>query len=142
MVRQNVGEYNVQEFKINSPKSVAHVINTVFDTLERDTQENFGILLLDNKHKIIGAELITRGTSTNTLVSPLDIFQRALLIGANALVVFHNHPSGDTTPSSEDLGLTDRIKKGCELLGLRLLDHVIIGDGEYTSFMDKGYMTN
>lgn len=139
LVRENVGEYKVQDFKINSPKTVVNVITTVFD-IENDTQENFGVLFLDTRNKIIGAELITRGTVDSCLVSPRDILQRALMIGAVSVIVFHNHPSGDVTPSKEDRDLTNRLKNACQVVGINLLDHIIIGDSGHMSFTEEGIL--
>jgi len=139
IVRENIGEYNDYDFKVNSPTSVVNVIVTVFDTLKYDTQENFGALFLNTRNKVIGAELITRGTSDSSLVSPRDIIQKALIIGATRLIVFHNHPSGDTTPSKEDMDITKRLKDSCNIMGIDLLDHIIIGD-DYTSLKEDGSM--
>ena len=135
MVRENIGEYKVRDFKATSPITVVNVINTVFDIAD-DTQENLGILLLDTKNKIIGAELIGRGTVNACMASPRDILQRALMIGAVNIILFHNHPSGETEPSRDDISLTKRIKEACNIMDIGLLDHIIIGADTYTSFKE------
>lgn len=136
MVRENIGEYMVRDFKVSSPDSLFKIITETFTELENDTQENFGVVLMDTKNKIVGADIITRGTVNSSLISPRDIIQRALMTNAVSIAIFHNHPSGDTTPSSEDMAVTKRIKDACDIMGISLIDHLIIGDGCYRSFSE------
>jgi len=96
-------------------------------------QERFAVLLLDVKHRLIGTQIITIGTATETLASPRDIFREVLRQGATRVVVAHNHPSGSLEPSSEDITLTRQLLEGAQLLGIPLLDHLILGHGEFRS---------
>lgn len=96
-------------------------------------QERFAVLLLDVKHRLIGTQIITIGTATETLASPRDIFREVLRQGATRVIVAHNHPSGSLEPSSEDITLTRQLLEGAQLLGVPLLDHLILGHGEFRS---------
>lgn len=102
-------------------------------------RERFVTLILDNKHNLIGVEEVSVGTLTAALVHPREVFKALLLANAAAFVVAHNHPSGDPTPSREDLEITRRLREVADLFGIRMLDHVIIGRDRYVSFVDDGY---
>jgi DNA repair protein RadC len=97
------------------------------------SQERFAVLLLDVKHRILGSKVITIGTATETLAHPRDIFREAIKRGATRLIVAHNHPSGNLDPSEEDLTLTRQLLKGAHILGIPLLDHLILGNGDHVS---------
>jgi len=97
------------------------------------TQERFAVLLLDVKHRLMGTQVITIGTATETLAHPRDIFREVLKQGAVRLIVAHNHPSGNVEPSSEDLSLTRQLLFGAQFLGIPLLDHLILGNGDFLS---------
>jgi DNA repair protein RadC len=102
------------------------------------SQEEFCILLLDTKHRLMREEVISRGTLDASIVHPRDVFRCALEHAAGAVIFVHNHPSGDPTPSREDRALTQRLAEAGQLLGIRVLDHVIIGAQTYYSFADEG----
>ena len=101
--------------------------------------EHFGVLLLDIKHRIIGSLEISVGMLTGSLVHPREVFGPALAHKAAALILFHNHPSGDPEPSLEDLTLTRRLAAGGQLLGIEVLDHIVVGDGteRWVSLRDR-----
>lgn len=96
-------------------------------------QERFAILLLDVKHRLLGTRVITIGTATETLAHPRDIFREVLKNGATRAIVAHNHPSGNLEPSPEDITLTRQLLAGAQFLGVPLLDHLILGNGEFQS---------
>ena len=100
-------------------------------------QETFHALLLDGKHRLRRRERVSQGTLTSSLVHPREVFGPALREGAAALVVAHNHPSGDPEPSAEDLAVTRRLIEVGRLLGVPLLDHVVLGDGSYVSIRER-----
>jgi DNA repair protein RadC len=104
-----------------------------------DGVEHFGVLLLDIKHRIIGSLEISVGMLTGSLVHPREVFGPALAHKAAALILFHNHPSGDPEPSLEDLTLTRRLAAGGQLLGIEVLDHIVVGDGteRWVSLRDR-----
>ena len=103
-------------------------------------QEEFVVVMLDAKHSPIAYQVVSVGSLTLSIVHPREVFKLACVANAAAIVCAHNHPSGDPAPSQEDRILTDRLAKAGEILGIRLLDHVVIGDGRYVSFADMGWM--
>ena len=100
--------------------------------------ERFGIMLLDTRHRLIRTRLLSLGTLDASLVSPREVFREALLTGAAAIVAFHNHPSGDPTPSEEDIALTRRLARAGSLIGIDLVDHMILADMKYCSMKESG----
>jgi DNA repair protein RadC len=105
----------------------------------RDFQrESFHVLLLDGRHRLIVAEEISVGTLTASLVHPREVFRDAIRSSAAALVLVHNHPSGDPSPSAEDRAVTERLRSAGFLLGIRVVDHVIVTESSYFSFREAG----
>jgi DNA repair protein RadC len=100
--------------------------------------EQFGVLLLDMKYRVIRPAILASGTLNSTIVQPREVFRVATIGGAAAIVVFHNHPSGDPTPSPEDVELTQRLAAAGVLIGIDVIDHVILGEGRYWSFKERG----
>jgi len=103
-------------------------------------QEVFIVVLLDNKNRLIQDEQVSEGSLTETLVHPREVFANAIARRAAAVALIHNHPSGDPTPSPADRALTKRLQSVAQLVGIRLLDHVVIGDGTFASFVDSGLL--
>jgi DNA repair protein RadC len=97
------------------------------------TQERFAVLFLDIKHRILGMKVITIGTATETLAHPRDIFREVLRHGATRIIIAHNHPSGSLDPSQEDIHLTRQLLAAADLLGVPILDHLILGNGDFSS---------
>lgn len=97
------------------------------------SQEKFAIVLLDVKNKLVGTKIITIGTATETLVHPRDIFREVIKQGGTRLIIGHNHPSGNIEPSPEDIHLTEQLLQASSFLDIPLLDHVILGNGDYQS---------
>lgn len=104
--------------------------------------ERFAALALDAQNRVIGWAVLGQGGLSQCGVSPREVFRWALLTGAAALVLVHNHPSGDPTPSADDIASTERLVRAGELLGVRILDHVIATaqGGTYSSFLDGGLL--
>jgi DNA repair protein RadC len=100
--------------------------------------EQFGVLLLDTKHRVLRCTVLSVGTLDASIVHPREVFREAVAGGAAAIVVFHNHPSGDPEPSPEDTKLTERLMAAGVLMGISVLDHVILGDARYFSYREKG----
>jgi DNA repair protein RadC len=101
--------------------------------------EEFWIACLDSKNRPVCLHMVSRGTMGSSLVHPRETFRVAVFAGAASIIVAHNHPSGDSTPSAEDRRVTDRLRKAGELLGIPVLDHVVIGEPGYWSFADHGW---
>jgi len=101
--------------------------------------EHFFAVLLDNKHRKIRDVRVSQGSLTSSIVHPREVFLPVIRESAAAVIFVHNHPSGDPTPSREDLEITRRLREVGELIGVRVLDHLVIGRGRYVSFVDDGY---
>jgi len=102
-------------------------------------KEEFHVLLLDAKNRKIKDVRVSEGSLTSSLVHPREVFNPVIRESAAAVVLVHNHPSGDPTPSQEDLHITRRLRDVGDIMGVRVLDHLIIGKGKYVSFVDDGY---
>jgi len=155
-VIKGVGESVIQELKIieaaahrMARSKVMHrpVIsgwNAVLDychtTMAHRETEQFRILFLDRKNVLIADEEQARGTVDHVPVYPREVVKRALELNASALILVHNHPSGDPTPSESDIAMTDQINRAAEALGLTLHDHLIIGKSTELSFRSSGYL--
>lgn len=109
------------------------------ERLATEAVEYFYAVLLDNHHRKIRDVMVSKGTLTASLVQPRDIFGQVIRYSAAAVLFVHNHPSGDPTPSREDLEITRRLREVGQLIGVRVLDHIVIGQGRYISFVENGY---
>jgi DNA repair protein RadC len=122
-------------FKIRSPRDVYNLMQDYIGDADR---EHFAVLLLDTKNQVVAVHTVSIGDLSSTIVHPREVFKIAVHYGAASVIVSHNHPSGDTTPSPEDIAVTKRLDQAGELLGIELLDHIILGDGRWTSLKEKG----
>lgn len=111
-----------------------------FSFLMQETKEMFLCLHLDGKNKIQCIDLVSVGSLNQSIVHPREVFKTALLSNAAAVILVHQHPTGDPSASAEDIAITRRLKEAGELLGLKVLDHIIVGDGDYLSFVERGLM--
>jgi DNA repair protein RadC len=102
--------------------------------------EQFGVVLLDTKHRVVRATILTIGSLNVTGVQPREVFREAALGGAASVVMFHNHPSGDPTPSADDVELTRRLTAAGIVMGIEVVDHIILGDVRYWSFKEMGQL--
>lgn len=109
-----------------------------FKKLRESDKERFYSILLDTKNKVIGVDMVSQGSVDSSPVHPREVYKSALLSSASSVIFVHSHPSGDPEPSISDKEITKQLKEAGELLGIEVLDHVIIGQGEYYSFADKG----
>ena len=137
LVREGrVPYYNQQ---IRSAVDASMLLHTYLADVDR---EHFVVLMLDQKNKVIGIHTVSIGSLTASIVHPREVFKPAILSNAAALILAHNHPSGQPQPSQEDRTLTVRLVAAGKLLGMAILDHIIIGDGTsaYFSFADEGLL--
>ncbi|BAY34663.1 DNA repair protein RadC [Tolypothrix tenuis PCC 7101] len=118
---------------IDSPLAAAAALS---QNLMWQSQERFAVLLLDVKNRLLGTQVITIGTATETLASPREIFREVIRQGATRVIVAHNHPSGSLEPSQEDIELTRQLLAGANFLGIPLLDHLILGNGNHQSLRE------
>jgi DNA repair protein RadC len=103
-------------------------------------QEEFHVVLLDARHRLLRTSLVTRGTADTSLVHAREVFREAVQEGACAVILVHNHPSGDPRPSPEDRTVTRQLSVAGSVVGIPVLDHVIVGDGRYVSMAEEGHM--
>ena len=122
---------------ISSPKDAYEMIKEQLEDLDR---EQFIIACLNTKNEPTNLSVVSVGTLNKAIIHPREVFKTAILSNAANVIAFHNHPSGDTEPSQQDIQLTNRLYEAGELLGIKLLDHLIIGDGTFTSLKEKGYL--
>ncbi|MCB1213552.1 MAG: DNA repair protein RadC [Chlamydiia bacterium] len=124
-----------ERVRIQTP---THAYQIVREELENETREKFLILLLDTKAALIKTETIAIGTLNEVLVHPRELFLPAIRHSADSIILAHNHPSGDCTPSNEDLILTKKIVDAGHLLEIQVQDHLIVGRGDFTSLRQRG----
>jgi DNA repair protein RadC len=124
-----------EETILRTSADVARVLRPLFEGVDR---EKFVVVLLDAKHRAIGVNVVSLGSLTSTVVHPREVFKPAIAGNSAAIILAHGHPSGCAEPSSEDVQITRRLRDAGELLGIRVLDHVILGDGNHYSFADAG----
>ena len=122
---------------ISSPNDAYEMIKEQLEGLDR---EQFIIACLNTKNEPTNISVVSVGTLNKAIVHPREVFKTAILSNSASIMAFHNHPSGETTPSQQDIQLTNRLYEAGELLGIKLLDHLIIGDGTFTSLKEKGYL--
>ena len=121
---------------LRSPREAAEFLLPTFGSR---AVEQFGLVLLDARHRVIRTTVLAVGTANATVVEPRDVFREAALARAVAVVVFHNHPSGDPSPSAADVELTRRLAAGGVLMGIDVIDHIILGDARYCSLRQMGH---
>jgi DNA repair protein RadC len=113
---------------------------TLVSLLVHEAAEVFLMLCLSTKCRVLGYYEVSRGTLDATLVHPREVFKVALLANAAAIILAHNHPSGDPSPSVDDIDLTRRLVSAGEILGIHVVDHIVVGDGRWTSLHDLGLL--
>ena len=121
-------------------RSSQDIYDTFREHFERSDREAFLVVLLDAKNKLLGFHVVSVGSLTSSLIHPREVFKIAILSNAAAVILVHNHPSGDPQPSAEELSITTRLCQTGEVIGIKVLDHVIMGEGRYVSFVDDGFM--
>jgi DNA repair protein RadC len=129
--------YDLEDCQITCPLACYKVLQFLLD-LKSEPVEKFGIISLNTKNKINGIHIIGTGAIDKLHIEPREVFMAAMLNNAKSIIAFHNHPSGDATPSRDDIFLTHRLQVAGRILCIELLDHVITGDGRYVSFKERG----
>lgn len=139
LVKESEWTYEVDN-KVSSPMQAYLIINKVFN-LENSAEEKFVMLCFNTKNNVIGAFEVSKGSLNASIVHPREVFKRAILSNANTILVAHNHPSCDLSPSNDDINLTEQLKQTGDIIGIRLLDHLIVGDNSFYSFKEDGRMS-
>lgn len=130
-------ELSHKRFTIRSADDVFTVVSDYLDGADR---EHFIVVVVDTKHVVNAIHTVSIGTLDATLVFPREVFKVAILANASGIIVAHNHPSGSPEPSKEDITITQRLKEAGKILGIDVIDHLVIGDGCFTSLLERGYL--
>ena len=153
-VRAYVSSYRLKTFHVELVKDPAvkplgestrssydiePMVRAIYRKLDAD-KEHFTLLACNNKNRVVGYKIVSTGSLTATMVHPREVWRSALHLCAAAVIFVHNHPSGDPAPSFEDKDLTKRLKEVGEIIGIRVLDHIVLGDGIFYSFSDRGQL--
>jgi DNA repair protein RadC len=136
-ISEDLPEYLRKTRRVTSSREVYQM----FKHLMTNPREVFLCLHLDSKNKIVCVDHVSQGSLNASIVHPRELFSSAILSASAALILIHQHPSGDPEPSREDIELTERLVEGAKLLGLRILDHIVIGEDRYISFADRGILS-
>ena len=129
------GSTRAEHNTIRTPDDVFAIMAPEYNNAVVETAQ---MLALDTKNKIIGVFTISTGSLNSSIIHPRDVFQRAILSNAASVILVHNHPSGDPTPSPEDMELTRRLVEAGKMLDIEVLDHVVIGEGRFASLKEHG----
>ena len=121
--------------RLTSAKQIARHLTPQFGA---SLVEQFGVVMLDTRHHVLRVKIVSIGSLDQTVVHPREVFREAAAASAAAIVLFHNHPSGDPTPSPDDVTLTRRLADAGEIMGIEVLDHLILGDGRFFSMREAG----
>lgn len=134
---KRISREKVSKIKIASPQTIAALLLEEMRYLKKEV---FKIVLLDTKNNVISINNVSIGCLDSTVVHPREVFKDAIKSSSAAIILVHNHPSGEVEPSKDDINITNRIIECGKIIGIKVLDHVIIGDGNYLSFKEKGYI--
>jgi DNA repair protein RadC len=135
--RRTVARGRGERLQVTCPRIVAEFLIPQYGAR---SVEQFGVVLLDTKHRVLRTTVLSVGTLDASIVHPREVFREAAIAGAAAIVLFHNHPSGDPEPSGDDVKLTERLVAGGVLMGIDVIDHIVIGDARYCSFRERGIL--
>ncbi|MDD3040434.1 RadC family protein [Bacteroides sp.] len=133
-IRESAEKYGTS---INSPERIVELLNKELDMANLD-REYFVAIYLDRKGYINAYEIVSIGGLHSSIVHPREVFKPAILTSSASIILAHNHPTGDPTPSQEDRDVTNRLREAGKIMGITVLDHIIIGVGRYISFQEKG----
>ena len=133
MVRESSILYDIR--RIQAPKDAVELGKRF---LEESDREQLLVCCLDAKNQPTAINVVSVGNLNSSIVHPREVFKPAILSNSASIILFHNHPSGDPTPSKEDTNITERLKESGKILGIELIDHIIIGDNSYCSLKEKG----
>lgn len=139
LAEENSFDYPASD--MDQPQKVVDMCNSLLK-MDRLAEEYLYLFCYNSKMRLLGFFEINHGTVNEIKVNPRDIFMKALLLGSTNIIICHNHPSGNTVASDADISLTKRLVEGSKLIGIKLLDHIIIGRGRYQSLYEGGIIKN
>lgn len=137
IARKLVTSYRPEYKTVHSPEAAAYLL---MDEMRFLTQEHFVCLYLNAKNEVLRKETVFIGSLNSSIVHPREVFKNAFKCSAASVICLHNHPSGDPSPSREDIAITERLVECGKMVGIEVLDHIVIGDGKFISLKEKGYV--
>lgn len=137
LVKEKTVDYEVE--KVNKPEEFAEMMQKVL-FMDKLAEEYCYMIALNNRNRVLGIFFISKGTVSQSVVGVREVYMRALFVGAVHIILCHNHPSGDCTPSKDDILITRKFKAAGEFMGISLSDHIIIGGENYFSFYESELM--
>ncbi len=142
MAAIELGRRAYRDQKISREKitDTTRIPNIVMDEMRYLSEEHFRVAILNTKKELEYIETISIGSLDKTIVEPREVFLKSIKRNAHTIILLHNHPSGDPKPSNQDINITKKLVSAGELLGINVIDHIIIGDGKYFSFLEEGIM--
>ena len=138
LVKDKANNYTLENNRLTNPEAIANMMIDLYQ-LDIQAEEYVYMIAFDTKQKPLGVFEISHGTVNASVLNPREVYLKALLVGAVNIVLIHNHPSGDNSPSRADIESTKRIKESGNLLGIKLIDHIIIGD-DYLSLAEESLL--
>lgn len=142
VLKVNLVREAVLEYPTKTVSGPAYVVDIIRKYIGDPDREHFVAMMLDTKNKINAIHTISIGSINSSSACPREVFKAAILNNASSIILCHNHPSGNPTPSEEDLELTNRLIECGELMGIKIIDHVIIGYGKHYSMAEHGNIVN
>lgn len=139
LVKEKDTKYDLHNEIIKNPNNAADLFDKVLE-MQCRMQEVFAICTVDIKNQVTGIFEVTTGGLSSSIVHPREVFQRAILQGAAAIILCHNHPSGIPEPSRDDINITKKLINAGNIIGIDVLDHIIIGENRHLSMKEKGYI--
>ncbi|OOM11150.1 JAB domain-containing protein [Clostridium saccharobutylicum] len=121
--------------RISTPREAIEIVKVLLDCCDR---EKLIVCCLNTKNEPTNISTVSIGSLNSSIVHPREVFKTAILSNSASIILFHNHPSGDTNPSKEDINITERIKEAGKIIGIEMMDHIILGDNNYTSLKESG----
>lgn len=135
--RRAVSEPDTDRPVFRTPDDAGRYLLPRFST---KSVEEFGLLVLDTRNRLKRSQVVSKGSLNGSLVHPREVYREAVALQAAGLILFHNHPSGDPTPSREDIDLTRRLREAGKIMGIEVLDHIILGAARYVSLKERGLL--
>lgn len=129
----------VKETGVKISSSV-NVVESLVEDFRSEKRELFGVLYLDAANQVVDSEIVSIGSLNANIVHPREVFKRAILESAASVILAHNHPSGNIMPSSDDIELTKRLLQAGEIIGIKVLDHIIVSDKNFVSMKERGLL--